>query len=89
MYENLKFHNGPQPAAITLHYSIKNIRNDVPQITYIYEKSQFNSLVWGSLTLAPVINILSLYPQTTQTVLPKEVTNIFKANAYKTWLRRD
>ena len=44
-----------QPAVIALNYSIKNIRNDVCQIIYIYiyEKSQFNSLVWGSLTLAP------------------------------------
>ena len=38
--------------AIALNYSIKNIRNDVRQI--FDEKSQFNSLVWGSLTLAPI-----------------------------------
>ena len=45
-----------QPAVIALNYSIKNIRNDVCQIIYIYiyEKSQFNSLVSGSLTLTPI-----------------------------------
>ena len=46
-----------QPVAIALNYSVKNIWNDIRQIIiiyiYIYEKSQFNSLVWGSLTLAP------------------------------------
>ena len=42
-----------QPAANALNYSIKNIWNDIRQIIYIYEKSQFNSLVWGSLMLAP------------------------------------
>ena len=46
-----------RPAAIALYYSVKNIRNDVRQIIIIIiiifdEKSQFNSLVWGSLTLA-------------------------------------
>ena len=44
---------------ITLNYSVKNTWNDVRQIIYIYiyiyEKSQFNSLVWGSLTLAQII----------------------------------
>ena len=50
----LTFHTWP--AAIALNYSVKNIRNDVHQLIYIYiyEKSQFNSLVWGSLTLAPI-----------------------------------
>ena len=46
-----------RPAAIALNYSVKDIRNDVRQI--IYEKSQLNRLVWGSLTLAPIT--LSLY----------------------------
>ena len=43
------------PAAIALSYSFENIRNDVSQKIpiIIYEKSQFNSLVWGSLTLVP------------------------------------
>ena len=44
-----------RPAAIALNYSVKNIRNDVQQIIIIIifdEKSRFNSLVWGSLTLA-------------------------------------
>ena len=39
-------------AAIALNYSVENIRNDVRQI--YYEKSQFDSLVWGSLTLAAI-----------------------------------
>ena len=42
-----------QPAATTLNYSVENIRNDVCQKIIIYEKSQFDSLVWGLLTLAP------------------------------------
>ena len=44
--------------AIALNYSIKNIRNDVRQIIIIIfdEKSRFNSLVWGSLTLAQLIS---------------------------------
>ena len=41
-----------RPAAITLNYSIENIRNNIRQ--KIYEKFQFDSLVWGSLTLAPI-----------------------------------
>ena len=42
-----------RPAAIALNYSFEIIRNDVSQKIpiIIYEKSQFNSLVWGSLTL--------------------------------------
>ena len=47
---------------IALNYSIENIRNDIRQkimiiiIIIIYEKSQFDSLlVWGSLTLTPII----------------------------------
>ena len=45
-----------RPTAIALNFSVKNIRNDVCQIIiYIYEKSQFNSLVWGSLTFTPII----------------------------------
>ena len=43
-----------RPAAITLNYSVENIWNDVCQ--KIYEESQFDSLVWGSLTLAPIIH---------------------------------
>ena len=44
-----------RPTAITLNYSVMNIWNDVRQIIInIYiEKLQFNSLVWGSLTLIP------------------------------------
>jgi len=42
-----------RPAVIVLNYSVENIRNDVRQ-KIIYEKSQFDSLVWGSLTLAPI-----------------------------------
>ena len=41
-----------RPTAIALNYSIENIWNDVRQ--KIYEKFQFDSLVWGSLTLAPI-----------------------------------
>ena len=46
------------PAAIVLNYSVHNIQNDVQQIIYniyIYEKSQQNRLVWGSLTLAQIM----------------------------------
>ena len=46
-----------RPAATALNYSVKDIRNDVRQ--KIYEKSQQNRLVWGSLTLAPISDILS------------------------------
>ena len=35
---------------VKLHH--QNIRNSVRQIIILYEKSQFNSLVWGLLTLA-------------------------------------
>ena len=54
LYENLTY---TPPAAIALNYSVKNIRNDVRQkiiIIIFDEKSQFNSLVWGLLTLAPI-----------------------------------
>ena len=50
------------PATIALNYSLKNIRNDVRQkiiiiiIIIFDEKSQFDSLVWGSLTLTPMTN---------------------------------
>ena len=38
-----------------VNYSVENIRNDVHQIIIIiYEKFQFDSLVWGSLTLVPI-----------------------------------
>ena len=51
-----------RPAAIALNYNVENIRNDVRQkiiiIIIIYEKSQFDSLVWGSLTLAPIMRSL-------------------------------
>ena len=43
-----------RPATIVLNYSIKYIQNDVRQ-TIILKKSQFNSLVWGSLTLVPIM----------------------------------
>ena len=46
-----------QPVAISLNYNVENIWNDVRQIIMIiiiYEKSQFDSLVWGSLTLTPI-----------------------------------
>ena len=45
-----------QPAAIALNCSIENIRNDLHQIMIIIiiEKFQFDSLVWGSLTLTPI-----------------------------------
>ena len=42
-----------RPAAIALNYSIENIQNDVCQ--KVCEKSQFDSLVWGLLTLAPIV----------------------------------
>ena len=44
-YENL-IKVRMRPAAIALNYSVKNIRNDV---------CRFNSLVWGSLTLAQLL----------------------------------
>ena len=57
-----------RPAAIALNYSVENIRNDVRQkiiiimIIILYEKSRFDSLVWGSLTLAPIIlNCLAVF----------------------------
>ena len=38
--------------AITLNYSVKKYETTYKMIIVIlYEKSQFNSLVWGSLTL--------------------------------------
>ena len=46
-----------RPAAISLNYNVENIRNDIHQIIMIiiiYEKSQFDLLVWGSLVLAPI-----------------------------------
>ena len=42
-----------RPVAIALNYSVKNVRNDARQI-YM----QCNSLVWGSLTLVPIIDTL-------------------------------
>ena len=53
-----------RPAAIVLNYSVENIQNDVRQkiiIIIIYEKFQFDSLVWGSLTLAPIIIIIIIF----------------------------
>ena len=51
-----------RPVAIALNYSVENIRNNVRQkiiiiiiIIIIYAKSQFDSIVWGSLTLAPIM----------------------------------
>ena len=45
-----------RPVAIALNCNVKNIQNDVRQkiIMIIYEKSQLNRPVWGSLTLAPI-----------------------------------
>ena len=37
-----------------LDYSDKNVWNDKRQIIILYEKSQFNSPVWSSFTLAPI-----------------------------------
>ena len=56
LYENLTLLL--RPAATTLNYSIKDIWNDVQQIIIVisYEKLQLNSLVWGSLTPAPIIS---------------------------------
>ena len=53
-----------RPAAIALNYSVKDIRNDVRQIIIIIfdEKSRFNSLVWGSLTLAQ-LSLPSYFPK--------------------------
>ena len=51
-----------RPAAIALNYSIEKIRNDVRQkiITIIiYEKSEFDSLVWSSLMLALITSNLT------------------------------
>ena len=47
-----------RPAAIALNYSVKNIWNDIRQkIIIIFDgKSQFNSLVWGLLTLTLISN---------------------------------
>ena len=45
-----------RPMAITLNYSVKNIQNNVCII--IYEKSQFNSIVWGSLHKTNANNIM-------------------------------
>ena len=46
-----------RPAAISLNYSVEDIRNNIRQIMIIiiYEKSQFDLLVWGELMLAPII----------------------------------
>ena len=45
-----------RPAAIALNYSVENIQNDVRQkiMIIIMKNSKFDSLVWGSLTLAPI-----------------------------------
>ena len=47
-----------QPAAIALNYSVKYIRNSVRCTihihVYIRKNPLFNSLVWGSLMLAPI-----------------------------------
>ena len=50
-------HSACAPRGFALNYSVKNIRNDVQRkiIIIFYEKSQFDSLVWGSLTLTPII----------------------------------
>ena len=44
-----------RPASIALNYNVENIRNNVRQIIIIiHGKSQFDSIVWGSLTLAQI-----------------------------------
>ena len=47
-----------RPAAIALNCSVKDIRHNIRQMIYIYiiyhEKLQFNRLVSGSLTPAPI-----------------------------------
>ena len=53
LYENLTY--DPHAArGYRVNYSVENIWNDVRQIIIIYEKFQFDSLVWGSLTLTPI-----------------------------------
>ena len=54
LYENLTY--DPHAACgYCVNYSVENIWNNVRQIIIIiYEKFQFDSLVWGSLTLAPI-----------------------------------
>ena len=43
-----------RPAAIALNYSVKNIQNNIWQkIIIFYEKSRFNSIVWGEHEQAP------------------------------------
>ena len=64
LYENLTCAR-MRPAAISLNYSIKDIRHDARQIIYIiiyHEKSQLNRLVWSSLMLAPIIRLKSSIP---------------------------
>ena len=59
LYENLSC--SPHAAtAIALNYSVENIQNDICQ--KITEKSQFDSLVWGSLMLAPITDYQSQIP---------------------------
>ena len=55
LYENLTYVH-MRPAVIALNYSVENTWNDVCQkiIIITYEKSPFDSLVWGSLTFAPI-----------------------------------
>ena len=54
LYENLTY--DPHAASgYRVNYSVENIRNNICQIIIIiYEKFQFDSLVWGSLTLASI-----------------------------------
>ena len=51
LYENLTY-VCMRPAAIVLNYSVMDIWNDVCQIIIIWK----NRLVWGLLTLAPIMN---------------------------------
>ena len=54
LYENLTY-NPHAANGYHINYSVENIWNNVRQIVIIiYEKFQFDSLVWGSLTLAPI-----------------------------------
>ena len=80
-----------RPAAIALNYSVENIRNDVRQkiiIIIIYEKSQFDSLVWGSLTLAPIK--MSKWPSVVYPCsIARSAHQLCNAIDNRSWLPRD
>ena len=60
------------PAAIALNYSVENIRNDIRQKII---KFQFDSLVWGSLTLAPINE------RTSRTVSQSQTLSVYVCNS--------